>query len=781
MSLTQVTGPYPIFTDLDGSPLDDGYLYIGDQNDDPETNPIQVYWDSALTIPATQPIRTNSGYAWRNGTPGLLYTAGAFSITIRNKRNEFVLYSPVGYGFDPAAVSASVVKNDFTGDGVEVDFTLSAAPSTILATNVFINGVYQEKDSYSILGNVLTFSIAPPLNSSIEVMTNETGVINSGNATAISYTLTAPGAVAQTVQSKLDQYLSLKDFGAVGDGVTDDATAFTDACAAAMSAGAALLIPAGTYNLGAWASPIITTGKLSLVGEGIGLTTIVAASPSGSLFRVLHDANAEGIAFSGFTANTSANGGSIFYNLDSTDSGISPVRVRVENCRFYNCKAPINIESPHNNCLVADSLFDTIVGHPLRFGTASAVAKWPTWKNTHIDNNSFTNVTAVGSGQNVYGILFYGTDTLVRDCVFDGVTGNGAEAGGIYATGTGYQVLNNTVKNVTTGTVVRSIILKGEQDAKNVLCDGNLIYCDNAALSEGIAAYFKSGFVTNNQVLDPAQIGINLGSSCSRTQVTVSQNRLVGSNVVGVSGIGATHDSGNLTLKDNDINAFVKPVTIDVRTGADRLVIDERISGSLGTGIDVYLTNNLPELEIGGEIEITGSSYCILTRGPGTLASASINPKLLKTVGGFGWRNEAATTEVNAYIPGVTGVTTAGREVSFTVLPQRGNIRIKHAYTLTNSSATNMLSLPIADDTCVAITFAVTANLTTSSNAYIRRAKASASGGTASIGSVQDVWTDEDAAGWDATIAVSGANALPQVTGASGVKLNMLTEIQLTN
>ena len=245
MALTQVTGPYPIFTDLDGTPLDDGYLYIGAINQDPEQNPIQVFWDANLTIPATQPIRTSNGYAYRNGTPALLYTGGEFSITIRNKREEFVLYSPVGYGFDPAAVSASVVKNDFTGNGVQVAFVLSASPSTKLATNVFINGVYQEKDSYSISGNTLTFTVAPPLSSSIEVMTNETGIINSGNATAISYTAGFPGATLQTVQTKLEQYVSVKDFGAVGDGVADDTTAIE----AALGLGGHVTFPAGTYKV----------------------------------------------------------------------------------------------------------------------------------------------------------------------------------------------------------------------------------------------------------------------------------------------------------------------------------------------------------------------------------------------------------------------------------------------------------------------------------------------------------------------------------------------------
>jgi len=60
--------------------------------------------------------------------------------------------------------------NDFVGDGTTTAFTLTVTPFSENSTFVFINGVYQQKNTYSVAGAVLTFSIAPPLTSSIEVI-----------------------------------------------------------------------------------------------------------------------------------------------------------------------------------------------------------------------------------------------------------------------------------------------------------------------------------------------------------------------------------------------------------------------------------------------------------------------------------------------------------------------------------------------------------------------------------------------------------------------------------
>jgi hypothetical protein len=80
--------------------------------------------------------------------------------------NDILIYSVV------SAISGTNLNSDtMTGDGSDTTLTLSLAPVNENNTQVYIDGVYQNKDTYSISGTTLTFSAAPPNGSAVEVMT----------------------------------------------------------------------------------------------------------------------------------------------------------------------------------------------------------------------------------------------------------------------------------------------------------------------------------------------------------------------------------------------------------------------------------------------------------------------------------------------------------------------------------------------------------------------------------------------------------------------------------
>ena len=71
--------------------------------------------------------------------------------------------------------AASVVYQDgFTGNGSTTAFTLANSIDNENKTQVYIDGVYQHKDTYSLSGTTLTFSTAPPNSSDIEVISFST-------------------------------------------------------------------------------------------------------------------------------------------------------------------------------------------------------------------------------------------------------------------------------------------------------------------------------------------------------------------------------------------------------------------------------------------------------------------------------------------------------------------------------------------------------------------------------------------------------------------------------
>ena len=199
MTAISVSAPFPILTDIDGSPLDAGYVYIGQPNLYPVAFPKSVYWDASLTTPAAQPIRTSGGYPVRNGSPARVYVDGDYSIRINNKNGTLVHSSPA---------STDRMDSAFVGyDGGTVQDVLDAVTGT--------NG-----------------------------------------AASVGYTPAGTGAVATTVQQQLRNIQSwtvnVKDapFYAKGDfeGTTgtDDTAAFNAAFAAVAEYGT-LKIPPGKY------------------------------------------------------------------------------------------------------------------------------------------------------------------------------------------------------------------------------------------------------------------------------------------------------------------------------------------------------------------------------------------------------------------------------------------------------------------------------------------------------------------------------------------------------
>lgn len=111
---------------------------------------------------------------------------------------------------------------------------------------------------------------------------------------AIPYLPAGTGAVATTVQAKLRDFVSVKDFGAVGDGAANDTTALSNAIAAAVLTNQTLYFPAGTY---------LVTSSLAVNAVGVKWTgdgtenTIIKASGNFAQILELQSGSADFFAY----------------------------------------------------------------------------------------------------------------------------------------------------------------------------------------------------------------------------------------------------------------------------------------------------------------------------------------------------------------------------------------------------------------------------------------------------------------------------------------------------
>ena len=131
--------------------------------------------------------------------------------------------------------ATSVSLTEATGDGSTTTFTLSTAPGSENNTQVFIDGVYQEKGTYAVSGTTLTFSTAPPNGSSVEVTGfSESSVGTPGDGTVTTAKLADDAVTAAKLASSAVVTASIVDDNVTQAKIADDAVGADQLAASAV-------------------------------------------------------------------------------------------------------------------------------------------------------------------------------------------------------------------------------------------------------------------------------------------------------------------------------------------------------------------------------------------------------------------------------------------------------------------------------------------------------------------------------------------------------------------
>ena len=150
----------------------------------------------------------------------------------------------------------------------------------------------------------------------------------SSGSSLVGYTQGGTGAVATTVQAKLRETVSVKDFGAVGDGTTDDTAAIQAAITYALSTGKSLVgVGADTYNI--TASLTVVGNDFYFDGNGCRFKNSISNVSGAAPLFAISNSSTSNLNFSNFRVIGTANNGHVFSNIGVVATG--PQFIIVDN------------------------------------------------------------------------------------------------------------------------------------------------------------------------------------------------------------------------------------------------------------------------------------------------------------------------------------------------------------------------------------------------------------------------------------------------------------------
>ena len=153
--LSPVGGAAAQFFTNTGAVLTGGKLYTYAAG---TTTPLTSYTTSSGDIARTNPVVMDAAGRVPDGGE-IWITSAAYKFVLKDSNDVLIATYDNLFGFGAISVI------NYTGNGSTVIYAVSGAVS-----DVYINGVYQNRNTYSVANNILTFSEAPPFSSIIEIL-----------------------------------------------------------------------------------------------------------------------------------------------------------------------------------------------------------------------------------------------------------------------------------------------------------------------------------------------------------------------------------------------------------------------------------------------------------------------------------------------------------------------------------------------------------------------------------------------------------------------------------
>ena len=425
------------------------------------------------------------------------------------------------------------------------------------------------------------------------------GLGNISNSTAI-----ATGSTnARSLANRFADVVNVKDFGAVGDGVTDDTIAIKAAIVA--GAGKVVFFPAGTYSY-AGNTPASASGT-TLQGEGrnSSIIKVMTASPSNVFWMA---GTGSGIRSMGFIAGVTQTGGQWItlagiecfiedFSITGDFNGIYMVGsvARIRDGRFNDSATGATriFAGGGDNSQYIDNV---LMGAPTIPNTAAAGIRV-----TNSGALSITNSDVLQQGRNLY-LLADATggvyDFTAVNCYFDnGANPTGSEPIKILGTSTTPIVRCRFISCWASGSTNNGILIENNGTGGNVFQGFDFIDCQaliniGSGLTTGGTGnisdvkilggnYSADGFGvfigsnTQDVIISSARIGagagvggnnygISLSSGCQR--VTISNNNITANAISAIVDNGAINSSIINNIGYNPVGSFSVSVTASPMT-----------------------------------------------------------------------------------------------------------------------------------------------------------------------------------------------------------------------